>query len=80
MPRAPTFPESLDKPLEVATPGIATIDELAGFLGIDAAATSKAMPVMKDDGTLVLGLIRGDDRLEEAKLAAVLRSPFRPAD
>ena len=51
VPRAPEFPESLDKPLEVATPGIATIEELAGFLGIDAAATSKAMPVTKDDGT-----------------------------
>ena len=79
VPRAPTFPESLGKPLEVATPGITTIDELAGFLGIDPAATSKAMPVTKDDGTLVLGLIRGDDRLEEAKLAAVLGSAFRPA-
>ena len=55
VPRAPEFPESLDKPLEVATPGITTIEELAGFLGIDPAATSKAMPVTKDDGTLVLG-------------------------
>src|SRR6187200_1531176 len=79
VPRAPEFPESLDKPLEVATPGITTIEELAGFLGIDPAATSKAMPVTKDDGTLVLGLIRGDDRLEEAKLAAVLGGAFRPA-
>ena len=51
VPRAPEFPESLDKPLEVATPGITTIEELAGFLGIDPAATSKAMPVTKDDGT-----------------------------
>jgi prolyl-tRNA synthetase len=79
VPRAPSFPERLDRPAEVATPGIATIDDLAGFLGVDAAATSKAMPVMKDDGTLVLGLIRGDDRLEEAKLAAALGSAVRPA-
>ena len=79
VPRVPDLPERLDKPGEVATPGIATIDDLAGFLGIDPAATSKAMPVTKDDGTLVLGLIRGDDRLEEAKLAAVLGSGFRPA-
>ncbi len=35
------------------------------------------MPVTKDDGTVVLGLIRGDDRLEEAKLAAALGSGFR---
>ncbi len=67
------------RPTEVATPGITTIDALAGFLEIDTAATSKAMPVTKDDGTVVLALVRGDDRLEEAKLAAALRSPFRPA-
>ena len=79
VPRPPSFPERLDRPLEVATPGIATIDDLAGFLGIDPAATSKAMPVTKDDGTVVLALVRGDDRLEEAKLAAVLGSAFRPS-
>jgi prolyl-tRNA synthetase len=37
------------------------------------------MPVVKTDGTLVLGLVRGDDRLEEAKLVSVLASDFRPA-
>jgi prolyl-tRNA synthetase len=79
VPRAPEFPERLDAPAEVETPGVTTIDALAGFLGIDAAATSKAMPVVKMDGTLVLGLIRGDDRLEEAKLATALGSDFRAA-
>jgi prolyl-tRNA synthetase len=79
VPRQPEFPERHNRPTEVATPGIATIDDLAGFLGIDAAATSKAMPVTKDDGTVVLALIRGDDRLEEAKLAAALGAGFRPA-
>jgi len=79
IPRAPTFPDRLDRPTEVATPGIATIDDLAGFLGIDPAATSKAMPVTTADGTVVLALIRGDDRLEEAKLAAALQRDFRPA-
>ena len=43
------------------------------------AATSKAMPVVKDDGTVVLALVRGDDRLEEAKTAAALGAGFRPA-
>jgi prolyl-tRNA synthetase len=37
------------------------------------------MPVVQDDGTLVLALLRGDDRLEEAKLQAALGSGFRPA-
>jgi prolyl-tRNA synthetase len=80
MPRAPTFPEPLDAPQEVETPGVATIEALAEFLGIDPAATSKAMPVVRnDDGTLVLALVRGDDRLSDSKLLDALGSGFRPA-
>ncbi|HSC90465.1 MAG TPA: proline--tRNA ligase [Gaiellaceae bacterium] len=79
IPRPPRFPEPLDAPEEVGTPGVATIEELAQFLGIDDAATSKAMPVVKPDGTLVLGLIRGDDRLEGAKMLTALGSDYRPA-
>jgi prolyl-tRNA synthetase len=79
IPRAPEFPERLDVPTEVETPGVTTIEALADFLGIDAAATSKAMPVVRQDGTLVLALVRGDDRLEEAKTTAALGSGFRPA-
>ena len=45
------------------------------FLGIDPAATSKAMPMTLQDGTVVLALIRGDDRLEDAKLDAALGVP-----
>jgi prolyl-tRNA synthetase len=79
VPRAPAFPAALDAPVEIETPDVTTIDALASLLGIDAAATSKAMPVVLDDGRLVLGLLRGDDRLEEAKLAAALGQGFRPA-
>jgi prolyl-tRNA synthetase len=67
-PRPATFPERLAAPEEIATPGLSTIDELAGLLGIDPAATSKAMPVTREDGTVVLALVRGDDRLSEEKL------------
>ncbi len=79
VPRAPEFPERLDAPEEVQTPGVTTIEGLAGRLGIDSAATSKAMPVVRNDGTVVLGLVRGDDRLNESKMAGVLRGGFRPA-
>src|SRR6516225_1230949 len=72
VPRPPEFPPALDKPEEVETPGIVTCEALAEFLGIDVAATSKAMPMTKDDGTVLLALVRGDDRLEVAKLAAAL--------
>jgi prolyl-tRNA synthetase len=79
IPRAPTFPARLDAPEEIDTPGVATIEALAELLEIDAAATSKAMPVVKADGTLVLALIRGDDRLDEGKVASALHSSIRPA-
>src|ERR1043166_4161386 len=62
IPRAPRFPESLDKPEEVETPGATTIESLAEFLDIDPAATSKAMPVMVGERP-VLALVRGDERL-----------------
>jgi prolyl-tRNA synthetase len=79
VPRPPDFPERLDAPEEVETPDIGTIEELSEFLGIDPAATSKAMPVVRPDGTLVLGLVRGDDRLSEMKMMGVLAGDFRPA-
>jgi prolyl-tRNA synthetase len=79
VPRAPEFPARLDAPEEVETPGVTTIEGLAELLGVDAAATSKAMPVVRPDGTVVLGLVRGDDRLNDSKLAGVLHGGFRPA-
>jgi prolyl-tRNA synthetase len=79
VPRPPVFPEPLAAPLEVETPGIVTCEDLAAFLGIDAAATSKAMPMTKDDGSVVLALVRGDDRLEVAKLASALGEAVRPS-
>jgi len=79
IPRAPEFPEALDAPAEVETPDTRTCEALAELLSIDLAATSKAMPVMREDGTLVLALLRGDDRLEEAKLLSALGADFRPA-
>ena len=73
VPRAPEFPPVRDAPEPIETPGATTIEALAAFLGIDEAATSKAMPMTKNDGTVLLALVRGDDRLEEAKLLAVGR-------
>ena len=77
IPREPVFPESLDQPEEVETPGITTIEALAEFLGVDPAATSKAMPVMVGERP-VLALIRGDDRLSEEKLVTALGEAYRP--
>jgi prolyl-tRNA synthetase len=76
----PVFPEPRASPEEVETPGVATIEALAEYLGIDPRTTSKAMPVVRlSDGELVLGLVRGDHRLHELKIAKALGGPYRPA-
>ena len=79
VPRPPVFPDALSAPEPVETPNVTTIDGLAEFLSVDATATSKAMPVVKEDGTLVLALVRGDDRLSEMKLYDALPGGSRPA-
>jgi prolyl-tRNA synthetase len=78
IPRSPEFPDALEQPEEVETPGVATNESLAEFLSIDPAATSKAMPVMVG-ARPVLALIRGDDRLSEEKLITALGEAYRPA-
>jgi prolyl-tRNA synthetase len=79
VPRAPEFPQRLDAPEEVETPGVTSIEGLADLLGIDAAATSKAMPVVNGDGAVILALVRGDDRLDEAKAEAAIGTTVRAA-
>ena len=78
IPRAPEFPAALDAPEDVETPGATTIEDLAKMLGIDDAATSKAMPVVAD-GRVVLALVRGDDRLDDMKMVEALGEAVRPA-
>jgi prolyl-tRNA synthetase len=77
-PRAAEFPDSRATPEEVETPGMETIEDVSRFLGVDEAATAKAMPVVTD-GRVVLALVRGDDRLADYKLSPILRADFRPA-
>ena len=64
---------------EVATPGTATIADLAAFLGIPASETAKAIFFVADDGRLVTAIVRGDDEVNETKLAnAVSGGGLRP--
>jgi prolyl-tRNA synthetase len=79
IPAAAVLPEQLGAPEEIETPDVTTIEGLAELLGIDQSATSKAMPVVKPDGTVVLALVRGDDRLSETKLYDALPGASRPA-
>jgi prolyl-tRNA synthetase len=79
VPRAPRLPAPLDAPEEVETPGATTIEAVAALLELDEAATSKALPMTREDGTVLLALVRGDDRLDEARLAAALGATAHPS-
>jgi len=78
IPSQPDFPAALDAPKKVETPEMRTIEDVSDFLHVDPRATAKAMPVVVD-GAVVLALVRGDDRLDEAKLAAAVGQLVRPA-
>jgi prolyl-tRNA synthetase len=64
-----------------ATPKVATIDDLAGApYNVPAAKQIKTLVYIADSKT-VLVLLRGDDQLNEAKLAGTLGTAnFRPAE
>ena len=56
----------------VATPGMATIEALAGFLGVSATQTAKAVFFTAGIGgaeKLVMAMVRGDHDVNETKLA-----------
>ena len=57
--------------VEVETPGVSTIDDLASFLGIPAEQTAKAAFFLVD-GQPVFAVIRGDLEVNELKLMNAL--------
>jgi len=70
-------PEAANKgeplPLEeVSTPAVKTIEELAGFLGVPAGQTLKAV-FYAADGAVVFVVIRGDLDVNEVKLKNALK-------
>jgi prolyl-tRNA synthetase len=75
-PRPVALPAAGSGPEEVSTPGLKTIEAVAGTLSLPAGALLKAVPVVADD-ELRLVLLRGDHRINEVKLANVLQTPFR---
>jgi prolyl-tRNA synthetase len=73
------LPPSLDEPREVPTPGLTTVEEVSGALGVPAGAALKAIPVIVEGRGFVLTLVRGDHRLNEIKLQNALSADARPA-
>ncbi|MFQ5830320.1 MAG: proline--tRNA ligase [Candidatus Methylomirabilia bacterium] len=76
VPQKPKFPEWARE--EVETPGVRTIAEVSAFLGIDSLLTVKSLCYVTREGP-VLALVRGDQMLQERKLARLLGTEFRPA-
>jgi prolyl-tRNA synthetase len=73
------LPARMDAPEWVDTPGLTTVDEVSGALGLPAGALIKAMPIIVEGRGLVLVLLRGDHRLNEVKLRNGMKSDFRQA-
>jgi prolyl-tRNA synthetase len=73
------LPAPLPAPEEVSTPGLTTVAEVAGALGVAPGALLKAYPVVSEQHGMVLAIVRGDHRVNDVKLANVLGSPWRPA-
>jgi prolyl-tRNA synthetase len=78
-PPAVEFPPPLDAPERVETPDARTIEEVSTLLEVEPAVLLKSVPVVKEDGTLVLALVRGDHRVNPIKLANALGEETRPA-
>jgi prolyl-tRNA synthetase len=78
-PKPVELPPAKQKPEEVSTPGLTTVEQVSEALGIPAGALIKAMPVIVAERGMVLAMVRGDHRLNELKLRGVLDADFRPA-
>jgi prolyl-tRNA synthetase len=76
-----TLPEAPDEPEPVRTPGMPGIRDVAAELGLPEGALLKAYPVLVEgeEERLVMVLLRGDDMVNEVKLATVLGARSRPA-
>jgi prolyl-tRNA synthetase len=74
-----SLPPAPDAPEEVTTPGLTTVGQVATSLGVPAGALLKAFPVVLDDESFVLVMVRGDHRVNEIKLRLALHSGFRAA-
>jgi prolyl-tRNA synthetase len=72
-------PAGLDEPETVETPGLTSVEEVAGALEVPAGALLKAIPVIAEDRGFLLVLVRGDHRLGETKLRNAIGSGFRQA-
>jgi len=70
-------PGALDAPRETSTPGLRTVEEVAGALDVAPSAVLKAVPVIAEERGPLLIVVRGDHRVNEIKLGNELGQPTR---
>jgi prolyl-tRNA synthetase len=73
------LPAAPGEPEQVQTPGLITVEEVSGALGVPPGALLKAFPVIAEQRGMVMVLVRGDHRVNEIKLQNALGEGFRPA-
>lgn len=78
-PEAVDLPEGRDAPAEVETPGLTTVEEVAGSLGVPEGALIKAVPFTGHTGEVVLALVRGDDEVNPVLLGNAVGLDLRPS-
>ena len=79
-PQPVQLPPAIDRPEEVHTPAMTTIEAVARHLELPEGALLKAFPVvLADSGEMRLVILRGDHRVNEIKLANALKTALRPA-
>jgi prolyl-tRNA synthetase len=78
-PQPVELPPEMEAPEQVTTPGLTTVEQVAGELGVAPGALLKAMPVIVEERGLVVVLVRGDHQLNEIKLRNALGADFRAA-
>ncbi|MGI9557171.1 MAG: proline--tRNA ligase [Solirubrobacterales bacterium] len=78
-PQAVELPPSLDEPEAVSTPGLTTVEEVAGAIEVVPGALLKALPVIVEGRGMVIVLVRGDHSMNETKLRNALGAESRQA-
>jgi prolyl-tRNA synthetase len=78
-PQQVELPPAPDAPEPVSTPGLTTVEQVAGALGVSPGALLKAFPVVTEGRGLLMVVVRGDHRVNEFKLRNALGEDFRPA-
>ncbi|MFM9045461.1 MAG: proline--tRNA ligase [Solirubrobacterales bacterium] len=73
------LPEAREAPVEVETPGLTTVEEVAGALGVSEGALIKAVPFTASSGEVVLALVRGDDEVNPVLLGNAAGLDLRPS-